>query len=128
MSTRKEVRDAFGEWLGTFAWDYFITVTFSSPRHPHHALSTLQGVGKVIRRHSAGGLFLGSELHINRTLHVHGLLQTVGRANAFVEYALWSSLFNAFGRSEVRPVLSREAVSNYVSKYVTKELTEWVMW
>jgi len=59
---------------------------------------------------------------------VHGLLQTVGRANAFVEYALWRSLFDSFGRSEVRGVQSREAVSNYVSKYVTKELTEWDMW
>jgi len=128
MSSKKEVRDAFGTWLATFYWDYFITVTFRSPRHPHHAISTVNQIGKVIRRHSAGRLFLGTELHINRTLHVHGLLQAAGRPNAFMEYAIWSSLFDSFGRSEVRRVQSREAVSNYVSKYVTKGLTEWNMW
>ena len=126
--SKEEVRDAFGNWLSTFDWDYFITVTFREARHPHHALSTVRQVGKVIRRHSDGRLFLGTELHINRTLHVHGLLSPVKRPNDFLQYALWNSLFTAFGRTEVRRVQSREAVSNYVSKYVTKGLTEWDMW
>jgi len=128
MTTKQEVRDAFGNWLATFPWDYFLTVTFQSPRQPHHAISTVRQVGKVIRRHSDGRLFLGTELHINRTLHVHGLLATVKRPNLFLQQSLWSSLFNTFGRSEVRLVQSREAVSAYVSKYVTKGLTEWDMW
>lgn len=128
MSSKREVRDAFGAWIGLFPWTYFLTVTFREPRQPHHALSTLRGVGKVVRRHSKGRLFLGTELHINRTLHVHGLLDAPYGPNDFLEYALWSSLFSAFGRSEVRQVQSREAVSIYVSKYVTKELTEWDMW
>jgi len=128
MTDRREVRDAFGNWLATFNWDYFLTITFRNPRHPHHALSTVRQVGKVVRRHSAGRLFLGTELHVNRTLHVHGLLETRKRPNDFLRWALWDSLFNTFGRSEVRGVQSREAVSNYVSKYVTKGLTEWDMW
>ena len=128
MPSRKEVRDAFGDWLGTFPWTYFLTVTFREPRQPNHALSTVRQVGKVVRRHSRGGLFLGTELHVSRTLHVHGLLDAPRGANLFLRYALWRSLFDAFGRSEVREVQSREAVSNYVSKYVTKGLTEWDMW
>jgi len=124
----KEVRDAFGNWLGTFPWTYFLTVTFSEPRRPHHAISTVGQVGKTIQRHSRGRLFLGSELHVSRTLHVHGLLQAPRGANEFLRYALWHSLFHAFGRSEVREVQSREAVSNYVSKYVSKEMGEWNMW
>ena len=123
-----EVRDAFGDWLATFPWEYFITVTFREPRQPHHALSTVREVGKLIRRHASGSLFLGTELHHSRTLHVHGLLETAGRPNEFLASVLWRQLFDRFGRSQVRPVLSREAVSNYVSKYVTKRLTEWDMW
>ena len=128
MASKEEVRNAFGDWLSHFGWTYFLTITFRYPRQPHNALSTVRQVGKVVRRHSNGRLFLGTELHISRTLHVHGLLQANRQSNAFLEYALWSSLFSAFGRSEVRQVQSREAVSNYVSKYVTKGLTEWDMW
>ena len=124
----KEVRNAFGAWLGLFPWTYFITITFREPRQPHHAISTLRQCGYVVRRHSKGRLFLGTELHLSRTLHVHGLLDAPFGATDFLEYALWNSLWTSFGRSEVRPVQSREAVSNYVSKYVTKEMTEWDMW
>ena len=127
LSTKQEVRDAFGAWLGLFPWTYFLTITFRSPRQPHHALSTIRECGRVVRRHSKGRLFLGTELHISRTLHVHGLLNAPYGANDFLEYALWQSLYTSFGRSEVRTVRSREAVSVYVSKYVTKELTEWDM-
>jgi len=123
-----EVRDAFGEWLQTFNWEYFITITFREPRLPHHALSTVREAGKLIRRHASGLLFLGTELHDSRTLHMHGLLETGGRPNEFLASVLWRQLFERFGRSQVRPVQSREAVSNYVSKYVTKRLTEWDMW
>jgi len=128
MSSQKEVRDAFGAWLGLFPWTYFITITFREPRQPHHALSTVRQCGNVVRRHSKGRLFLGTELHVLRTLHVHGLLDAPYGANDFLEHAIWDSLFRAFGRSEVCQVQSREAVSNYVSKYVTKRLTEWDMW
>jgi len=124
---KDEVRNAFSEFLSTFSWDYFLTVTFRNPRQPHHAISTVRQVGKVVRRHSTGCLFLGTELHINRTLHVHGLLSAFHGPNPLLQYALWDSLFKTFGRSEVREVQSSEAVSFYVSKYVTKELTEWDM-
>lgn len=127
MSSRQEVRDAFGAWLSLFPWTYFLTITFRDPRQPHHAISTLQQCESVVRRHSKGRLFLGSELHISRTLHVHGLLDTPHRPTDILEYALWQSLFTSFGRSEVRQVQSREAVSIYVSKYVTKDDGEWVM-
>lgn len=125
---KEEVRDVFGSWLSTFRWDYFITVTFRFPRQPHVALSTVREVGKVIRRSNTGRLFLGTELHVNRTLHLHGLLEARGGATSFSRWQLWADLYDRFGRSQVRAVQSREAVSIYVSKYVTKELTEWDMW
>jgi len=128
MPSRKEVRDAFGDFLSTFNWDYFITVTFRVPRQPHHALGTVREVGKVIRRSNTGRLFLGTELHVNRTLHLHGLLEAHGRPNGFLKRQLWADLFDRFGRSQVLDVQSREAVSSYVSKYVVKGLTEWDIW
>jgi len=127
MSNQEEVRNAFGNWLATFKWTYFLTITFRFPRQPHTAQSTIREVGKTVRRSHSGYLFLGSELHVNRTLHLHGLLEARGGPARFSRWQLWADLYERFGRSEVRDVQSREAVSLYVSKYVTKGLTEWDM-
>ncbi len=125
---RNEVQDGFAEFLQRWRWDYFLTVSFRTPRQPFHALSTLSEVARVIRARSAGRFFIGTELHLNRTLHVHGLFQSasVSDANAkSIAGLLFRDFLARFGRSQVRAVRSREAVSNYCSKYVTKELTEW---
>jgi len=125
---RNEVRDGFAEFLQRWRWDYFITVSFRTPRQPFHALSTVSEVARVIKARSDGRFFLGTELHLNRTLHVHGLFQSTAVSNVargVTAQYLWQDFFEAFGRSQVRKVRSREAVSNYCSKYVTKELTEW---
>lgn len=117
-------------WLQSFHWDQFITVTFREPRQPHTAQATLRQVERVVRQTRYGRLFLGTELHINRTLHVHGLLQGPGTVVRFpgLPDALWRDLYRRFGRSQVQWVRSKEAVSNYCTKYVTKELTEWYIW
>jgi len=124
----KSVREALGEWLQTFNWDLFITITFTDPRPPHNALTTIRGIRNVIRRYSSGLLFLGTELHINRTLHVHGILEARLWADKHVlANVLWREFYGRYGRSSVSKVQSREAVADYVSKYVTKELTEWTL-
>jgi len=123
----QEVRDAFGLWLATFPWAYFLTVTFREPRHPYHAISTLRQIGKTIKRATDGDYFLGTEVHVSRTLHVHGLLSAPHGPSESVPRELWRTLFKEYGRSQVHRVRSREAVSTYVSKYVTKEMTEWDM-
>jgi len=123
----QEVRNAFGQWLGTFPWAYFLTITFRNPRYPHHAMSTLGQISKTIKRATDGNHFLGTEIHISRTLHVHGLLAAPHGPSESVQRNLWSAFYKEYGRCQVHRVRSREAVSHYVSKYVTKELTEWLM-
>ena len=123
--SKTELRDAWSQWLSRREWDYFLTVTFATPRQPHQAISTLQQVEKTVRRHNTGPLFLGTELHLNRTLHVHGLLQALHGPTNVLARELWREFCDKFGRSQVRTVQSNQAVSSYVSKYVTKELTEW---
>jgi len=125
---RHELRTALATWLETFNWDLFITITFADPRPPHNALTTIRGIRNVIRRYSGGLLFLGTELHINRTLHVHGLLECRLWSDKHVlSGLLWREFFNRYGRSDVSEVQSGAAVADYVSKYVTKDLTEWML-
>jgi len=127
----QELKDGWAAFLSRYRWDYFLTVTFKSPRLPNHAQSTLLQIGRVIESRTAGRYFLGSELHVSRMLHVHGLLQaphiTDTSATRAVANRLWRSFREQFGRSQVRPVRSVEAVRDYCTKYCTKELTEWHM-
>ena len=121
-----EVRDAFGVWLQRWPWSHFYTVTFRWARQPHTAESTITEVTNVLRGPlGLRNFFLGTELHLNRTVHVHGLLDIRGRHSAFVVADIFDESLRRWGRSEVSPVQSREAVATYVSKYVTKRLTAW---
>ena len=120
---------AWAAFLGRYEWEYFLTITFRLPREPHHAQSTLSQIGNIIERHSNGRYFLGSELHHSRTLHVHGLFtprkRTTAPSSGVTARALWGVFLEEFGRSQVRRVLTNEAVTRYCSKYCTKDLTEW---
>lgn len=121
-----EVRDAFADWLNGWEWSYFYTVTFRWPRQPHHSDSTINEIKRVLlARCGVRRFFLGTELHINRTLHVHGLLGLQGRYSGAVASHVFRESYERWGRSEVLPVRAREAATLYVSKYVSKELTAW---
>ncbi len=124
-------KQAWEGFLNQWRWDFFLTITFREPRQPHHAIGTLGEVSKLIKARTAGNHFLGTELHVNRTLHVHGLLQSPYGADdpaaGGVTDRLFGDFFRRFGRSQVRRVRSNEAVSNYCCKYVTKGFTEWLL-
>lgn len=129
-----ELRLAYASWLQEVPWDYFLTITFTVPRHPGQAIAVLQEIAGVVGRPQPGfsRLFLGTELHSNRTLHAHGLYRGP-EANGGVRHiasstVLWQSLFHSFGRSAVSRVSSNEDVTQYVTKYVTKALTEYNIW
>ena len=127
---QSEVQDGWSTYLKRWTWNYFVTVTFKEPRLPHKADRTLRAIAGVIKQRSDGNLFIGTELHLNRTLHVHGLFSPKGSTDDIQKHTahlVWRDLYDKFGRSQGRPVRYSEAVSHYVSKYVTKELTEWYM-
>lgn len=121
-----EVRDAFKTFLQRWQWSHFLTVTFATPRQPHHAESTVREVEEYLKGPGGvGRFFIGTELHLNRTLHLHGLLHLRGRYSAHHASELFRECCHRWGRSSVSVVQASEAVTNYVAKYVSKELTAW---
>lgn len=131
-TTRQELRDAWGAWLTEQSWDAFITVTFRQPRAGHHAISTLNSIQKTVEStdHMTKG-FLGTEEHLSRALHVHGLIKWQPLDFVTLDLLrriLWRLLFKKYGRSEVVEPRSMGGVGSYVSKYVVKELTEYTVW
>ena len=129
VSHGRPFREAWGTWLDGFEWDLWLTVTFRTPRQPHHAMSTLTQCRKVVRRVSQGGhLFLGVEPHKSALIHLHGLVQVPDwTSKRKASNLLWLRLFETFGRSQVPAVRGNKGASFYVSKYVTKEFGEFVI-
>ncbi len=131
MNDHEAVIEGWRAFLGRVEWDIFLTVTFRKPRPPHHGESTLREVGTVIARECDRPFFLGTELHVNGNLHVHGLLKSVDGPDAlssrWLADSLWERFRVQFGRSQVRRVRDHEAVVNYCTKYVVKGFTTWDM-
>jgi len=102
-------------------------------RAGHLAISTLNAIMKIVLSvdDEAEG-FLGTEEHLSSALHVHGLIRWPEPrpyiSKAVLRGLLWRKLFDRMGRSEVVTPRSIGGVSAYVAKYVTKGLTDYVVW
>lgn len=128
------LRTTLSSWLQTLTWwTHFLTITFREARYPWHAESTLNQISKsILAVTSARHIFLGTELHASRALHVHGLVAAPKGWRAGDPARLWGSdlwrrLFHDYGRSKVSPLQGGSAVFDYCTKYVTKALTSYYL-
>lgn len=125
------VLEAWRDWLGNRPWSHFITVTYRQPRRLRSDGGDLSRVLSVIReRVTRAPVFLAGEAHSTGDLHVHGVLNVSHYAAASqrrVADQLWGSLERRFGRSQVRRVQDAEAVANYCTKYVTKQMAAYLI-
>lgn len=66
--------------------------------------------------------FMACEPHTSGMLHVHGVafVNWPRSEMSALSYNAWSTSFRRFGRSKFEACRSREDVSGYCSKYVTK--------
>ena len=114
------------EWLSSLGWTFFITVTFRQPREMHQSMSALNSVHKALSPWKPRLVFLGTEQHVSRLMHIHGLFSSgLIHPNTWI---MWQRLFERFGRSKVEWVRSQEDVTAYCTKYVTKKLTDYNIW
>ncbi len=122
--TRKpmgEIQEAYAEYLQTFSWDFYSTVTFRKLRRdPLAAAAAVYAVldGKFL----ATRAFIAVERHVLDGVHCHLLHQHYHEAGfqAVKAYSIWLYLFKAFGRTTVEVIRSSGDVSTYCSKYVSK--------
>lgn len=135
-----DLRLNWAQWLETFRWDYFLTVTLRDPLPAYRGESTLNSIGRQLcKRHKPELLFVGAERHLSLNMHFHGLyLSTYAGHERDAEWQremylkiesteIWQTLFNTYGRSRVDVVRSAKDVSKYVSKYCVKELDCYAM-
>jgi len=134
---RRLLHDTWTDWLSTFHWDHFATLTFADPRSEASARTAFAHYTRALARltHGGGiGYFVGYEYGTFGRLHLHALIrsstpQTIfghgGRArasSALSNKEVWQTWFDYFGRATVVPYDRKRGAAGYVSKYVTKRL------
>jgi hypothetical protein len=116
------LREAYAEWLQSYDWDYFLTVTFRKPRKdPYYAL---QSVWHELKQYDVARSFLVAEPHQSGDVHVHGLASGRGagwQPGIALPWQIWDGLFKRFGRATVEAANSQEAVTGYCAKYILKQ-------
>lgn len=124
-----------GDWLDTLApWTFWFTFTY-------RYAPSLPTVRRTMSRWTADVkpslVFWGSESGpCTGRNHVHGLLyfdpdrlnEPLLGAVAIRPAALWKSAFLRFGRSAVDTFDPEKGATHYVSKYVTKRLSDFDLW
>ena len=129
---KSDLRSAWGTYLATFPWQWFVTLTFNDDIHPESARKLYgrwvnyvnrQAYGSRYRKRTKGVCWaLASELQVRGVLHYHALVGDVEDLNNRVSRKdarnYW---YEIAGIGLVDPITHKlTAVTNYVSKYVAK--------
>ena len=138
MPPSQAVHEAWTNWLSTFHWDHFATLTFAQPRTEARARRAFAAFVRTVRLQTFGGsvgYFCGYECGTFGRLHLHALMRTnvpqtelAINANSHPSKAvpnkvLWACWFERFGRAKVETYDPKRGAAGYVSKYVTKRLS-----
>ncbi len=131
------LHDTWTDWLSTFHWDHFATLTFADPRSEHSARKAFCAYVRSLRGQTNGGsvgYFCGYEYGTFGRLHLHALIRThtpqtrlarrgVPRAStALPNETVWRTWYDRFGRASVSRYDRKRGAAGYVTKYVTKRL------
>jgi len=118
------LKDAYGAWLASLPWDFFLTVTFREPVPMRRQESVTHSVGRTIkaRYETVDNLALFAEPHMSHNLHLHGLVKIDGREDLlnFCRQDMQRYLSEKFGRSQAAFPRGHGAVTAYVAKYCVK--------
>ena len=121
------VRDAWAEFLGRWAWEWFCTLTFSEAVHPEKGEKCFRVwiarvndrvFGRHWRRRKRGVTWArATELQRRGAIHFHALVAGVGDLRRLTMMDEWAKLA---GWARIRAVQRQDLVRKYVSKYVAK--------
>lgn len=124
VEARLAAQGAWGEWLATYDWDWFGTVSFRLPRRD--PILSIRAFEKVLKPFPVARAFVGAERHRSGDVHLHCLL-------AFPDIALpgptgrdlWSAFFRRLGRSSFEVPRNIKSATEYCTKYCVKGLTDY---
>lgn len=111
-------------------FDYYVTLTLNKNKYDRYNLNVfIKDLGQFIRdyrkKHNVDVQYLLiPEKHEDGAWHMHGLIKgipsdhLVNNENGYLD---WLPYKNKFGYISISPVKNQEAVSKYITKYVSKD-------
>lgn len=125
------LRIAWGEFVSWWAWEWFVSLTFTYDTHPERAIKLfrvwISKLNKEIygprwhKREPFGVEYVvATELQKSGRVHLHALLSGVGDTRRLSWMDFWQCLDAIAGFARIEPIESQNAVSSYVTKYVSK--------
>ncbi len=116
-------------------FEYFVTLTFDRKKIKASDLKMIkrktgQWLNNLIKRHYPKlEYILIPELHKDKKhFHLHGLISGIGDVKEFrkskkgVMRYNWLSWHNKFGFTSLEKIRNKDAVSHYITKYITKDI------
>lgn len=124
-------RKAWGEFVARWPWQWFVTLTFTVDTHEERALKLYRVWVCMLNKYLFGprwhkrppfGIYyvVATELQKSGRIHIHALMAGVDNTRRLDWMDRWLALDKLAGYPRIYPVESVEAVSNDVTKYVTK--------
>ena len=129
---RWRVRDGWAELISRYPWEWFVTLTFTDDIHPEAALKSMRVWLSKLNREVFGhrwyknvpyGVYWVAAIEYQKrgVLHLHLLITGVGDTRRLSYMDIWAEMGNKNGWARVEAVEANNAVSMYLSKYVTKD-------
>ena len=112
-------------------FDYFVTLTLDKKKYDRYNLPLfIKDFGQFIRdyrkKYKANIQYLLiPEKHKDGAWHMHGLIKNIPREHLKLNnngYMDWEAYSNKFGWISVDKVKNQEAVSKYITKYISKDI------
>lgn len=131
LHPRNRLRVAWGEFIAQWPWEWFATFTFIHATHPERALKLFKVWCSKLSRQIYGprwhkrepygvNFVVAIEYHKSGQIHLHALIFGVGDTRRLTWMDHWHALDVLAGFPRIFAVVNNAAVSNYVTKYVTK--------
>ncbi len=128
---KTRLRRKWGQFVAGWPWEWFATFTFAYNTHPERALKLFRVWRSMLSREIYGRRWykrhpygvrsvIAIEYHKSGQIHLHALLAGVGDIRRLTWMDKWQTLDELAGFPRIYPVRNNGAVSNYVTKYVTK--------
>lgn len=123
LSSRTHNNKQVGKWLNSYNWSFFCTFTTrydlssKSARRLMEKLATFLGKGKS----KNPVLFWIAEPYGNKAgYHLHALIKT-----SMNPKRIWDYWFKRYGRNQVRNYDKGLKGSEYITKYIGNQWTDW---
>ena len=116
---KRELRDAFGEWLHLYIWDWFATFTFNRAQSLDTAWHAFRNYINKVKPDANHFTVLEGE---KNTLHVHSLLGNMGGLEKDIIEASWKQ---KHGIAQVLPYDKERGARYYMTKSINSDKVDW---